>query len=137
MIKDTDIRKGNKLLLYKPLLHEPQQLTVKGYYYNEDDGLWYIQSDEYVDINMAALMPIPLTVECIARCGFDWNPEDKVYSRQVGNTVYIEYDVDFNCSVVPETWRGHPLHLWGDNTYLHKLQNLYFDMTGEEIEIKP
>lgn len=80
--------------------------------------------------------PIPLTTEWMAKCGFDWNPEEQVYFKQIGNTAYIEYDVDFNCSVVPETWRGQPLHMWGDNKYLHKLQNIYLDLTGEELEIK-
>lgn len=93
-------------------------------------------SDLASHANPLPYSPVALTPELMAKCGFDWNPEEQVYFIQVGNTVYLEYDVDFNCSVVPETWRGQPLHLWGDNKYLHKLQNIYYDHTGEELTIK-
>lgn len=93
-------------------------------------------SDLASHANPLPYSPILLTPDWMAKCGFEWNPEGQVYCIQVGNTVYLEYDVDFNCSIVPETWRGQPLHLWGDNKYLHKLQNIYFALTGEELTIK-
>jgi hypothetical protein len=82
------------------------------------------------------LYPIPLTVELMAKCGFSWDAKNNNYYIQVGNTFYLEYDTDFDCSVVPETWRGSSLRLWGDNRCLHQLQNLYFALTGEDLTIK-
>ena len=71
----------------------------------------------------------------MAKCGFNWNAENKVYYIQVGNTLYLELDTDFNCSVVPETWRGQSLTIWGDLKHLHNLQNIYYTLSGEELKI--
>lgn len=138
MIKASELRIGIHVL------HNGTLAEVKGFI-NNDDSLGtiivYIPSEPIPNysrkpISPKDIEPIILTPEWMAKCGFSWNAEDQVYYIQVGNTVYIEYDVEFNCSVVPETWHGQSLHLWGDNKYLHKLQNIYFDHTGEELIIK-
>lgn len=81
--------------------------------------------------------PIPLSVEWMAKLGSEWNPEDKAYGIQVGNTLYLELDTDFKCAITPETWRGSLITIWGEVKYLHQLQNLYHALTGEELKIKP
>jgi hypothetical protein len=81
------------------------------------------------------LQPICLTPEILERCGFEkWEntnvfqldcaDEENIQIR--GNEVFLagnEACID-----------GHGFHCKCD--YLHQLQNLYFALTGEELEIK-
>lgn len=80
------------------------------------------------------LYPIPLTVEWMAKVGFDWNAKDKRYYIQIGNTLYLEYDTDFDVFIAPESWAGSCP--WNTVKHVHQLQNLYFALTGEELTIK-
>jgi hypothetical protein len=134
MIKVAELRKGNLLVLtvnFKDVIHRVDEI------YTDEVKVTSIEDNScFPRMNLRTCKPIPITVDLMAKCGFGWNSEEQVYFLQVGNTVYLEFDVDFNCSIVPETWRGQPLHLWGDNKYLHQLQNLYLDLTGNELEIK-
>jgi|SRR5690348_6430945 len=80
------------------------------------------------------LQPIPLTPEILERCGFDG-----------------EANLDFKGDLSGQTLHIHSLgiaYLYGQDSctagqaftfnckYLHQLQNLYFALTGEELEIK-
>jgi hypothetical protein len=80
------------------------------------------------------LYPIPLTVEWMMRLGFEWNATDKRYYIQIGNTLYLEYDTDFDCFIAPESWAGSCP--WNIVKHVHQVQNLYFALTGEELNIK-
>lgn len=136
-----ELRIGN-LLEYKGQIVEVTSLSLDiDDEYQEIIGFceYGKHSNEHADWNRSLyndLKRISLSPNWLAKCGFGWDAEEQVYYIQVGNNVCIEYDTDFNCSIVPETWRGHPLPIWGDNKYLHKLQNIYFDNTGEELKIK-
>lgn len=79
--------------------------------------------------------PISLTVEWMAKLGLAWNATDKRYYIQIGNTLYLEFDVDFDCFIAPESWAGSCP--WSNIKNVHQLQNLYFALTGEELKIKP
>lgn len=78
--------------------------------------------------------PIPLTVEWMAKLGFEWNAIDKRYYIQVVNMLYLEFDIDFDCFITPESWAGSCP--WNNIKHVHQLQNLYFSLTGEELVIK-
>lgn len=146
MIKASELRIGNFIyddegIISKVVGFKPFEHSVRC---DEKEGcdliiITYAQDGQVrgpYDLDLNLIEPIPLTPDWMAKWGFDWHPEEQVYCIQVGNTVYLEYDVDFNCAIVPETWRGSSLHVWGDNKHLHKLQNIYFDHTGEELKIK-
>lgn len=78
--------------------------------------------------------PIALTVEWMARLGFEWNATDERYYIQIGNTLYLEFDIDFDCFITPESWGGSCP--WSAIKHIHQLQNIYFALTGQELEIK-
>lgn len=78
--------------------------------------------------------PIPLTVDWMAKLGFDWNAREKRYYIQIGDTFYLEYDTDFDYYLTPESWAGSCP--WNPAKHVHQLQNLYFALTGEELTIK-
>lgn len=81
------------------------------------------------------LYPIPLTPEWLGRFGFTKQGDGSFYI-QVGNTLYLEFDNDLSCSIIPETWSGSAVYTFADISHLHQLQNLYFALTGEELTIK-
>jgi len=69
--------------------------------------------------------PIPLTEEWLLKFGFRGNERQRV-KRFVGLEIYTKdlwrYNTKGNNALVVE--------------YVHQLQNLYFALTGEELELK-
>ncbi|MEO8710854.1 MAG: hypothetical protein ABI405_01960 [Parafilimonas sp.] len=80
--------------------------------------------------NFNELIPISITEDILLQSGFthfDWLPDYSV----------------FECHHFKCTLDKNGVHLFCDNLknlkplkYLHELQNLYFDLTGEELETK-
>lgn len=89
---------------------------------------------DFVDGDLEEFDPILLTVQWMARLGFEWNATDERYYIQIGNTLYLEFDTDFDCFITPESWGGSCP--WSAIKHVHQPQNLYFALTGEELAIK-
>lgn len=80
---------------------------------------------------------IPLTPELLWRCGFTHEGDMGIIGIQIGNQLWLEC-VNEEWSLTPEVWpSGSILSFWNPPKYLHQLQNLFFDLTGEELQIKP
>lgn len=89
-------------------------------------------------MGVAGIEPIPLTTEWIKRCGMEYRKEDKVWQIQIGNTNYFEIEAEepFMCGVTPETWRDQsPVYIWAEVKHVHQLQNIFFALTGEELNL--
>lgn len=75
--------------------------------------------------------PIPLTPEILEKCGF---------GKQDNNSHQLDTDVGFclwgrNGEINVHAYEGDEI---GEAVkHLHQLQNLYFALTGNEIEYKP
>lgn len=139
MIKANELRRGNYVLDYDGKVIEVEVIDECAI--NESwDGPIDPKGETYRlcrGISLDDIDPIPLTPEWLERCMFDYREDDKVWAIQVGNTCYLEFDEQIMCGVTPETWRDQcPIYIWADVKYLHQLQNLYFALTGEELEIK-
>lgn len=123
------------------MLQEPQYLTVTGFYKNKDDGLWYVQCDEYADINVAGLIGIPLTPEWLERCGLITRHSGEQLIYLVGDQFYLKKNL---LADETGTARGYILMGIGYHglvtkphvIYVHHLQNIYFWLTSEELTIK-
>lgn len=85
----------------------------------EDYGDWYYDDDE--------LKPIPLTPEILEKCGFKYLKEQNVWFRD-GMNEYLT--LHYNGFCVYESTKKRIIKS------LHELQNLYFSLTGKEIEIE-
>lgn len=138
MIKANELRIGNRVLVdrldddepWETIVEEiePYQITVA---LIPRGGTW-VKPDE--------IEPITLTAEWLAKMGFVWDE-----SRYDGETrivrkgcLELHHDED-----QPKT--GYSIALFDDGNiafaghdirYVHQLQNLYFALTGEELEIK-
>lgn len=133
MIKANEIRVGN-------WLNDPRPLTEfnKKYTNNPDNGYFKAKAR---DIQFAEIFePIPLTEEILLKCGFRkryirfgyWYFIDilktETYLRPyIGDRYIFGLNIDQNCDC--EFFDARPI------SYLHQLQNLYFALTGQELEI--
>lgn len=120
MIKNNEIRVGNWLEWNK------KPFKVCAIFRNvTENELWAKDNNE--------LYPIPLTEEILLKCGWGKGEYDSEYIDNVSlkqevlgynvnnKMLYIETNAD-----VIEINHIH---------YLHQLQNLYFALTGKELEI--
>lgn len=109
MIKANEIRIGN-IISWRTGFGE----LIIGSVYEVHTDKVAIGPETVIDANssgqgfmkLKGIEPVLLTPEWLERMGFKWNQEDWGYFIQVGNTLYIEFEKDFDCSIVPETWRG-------------------------------
>jgi hypothetical protein len=104
-MKATELRIGNWY----------QVMTIGGYWHNRTMTVENLQSIDGCSIDVAK--PIPLTEEWLER--FNWNPPKDIGVAFSTNTHEI-YFVAGNYYKTIE--------------YVHQLQNLYFALTGQELQ---
>ena len=74
---------------------------------------------------------IPLTPEILEKCGFDYDASYEVPKVQKGNFILWDgFDGSFSANF------GGLTRLDVYVKYLHQLQNLYFAITCQELEVK-
>lgn len=115
----------------------------------------FIDAITFDYITYDEIEPIPLTEEILLKCGFEWFKPFKCYSHKQLN-IYIGLNTkksecyalhclnidDYNG--VKKTKYDGKLYLTSEAEYLvsetpieylHQLQNLYFALTGQELEV--
>ena len=122
MIKATDLRIANILLVDSGNFKGPLKIeTFTNYTIHFDNGTVERIEDCY---------PIPLTEDILLQCGFV-----KDESFVVEGSPYYHYDLNDVCITMPYfdfCFNNSDIEI----KYLHQLQNLYFALCGEELEIK-
>lgn len=131
MVKANELRKGN-LFLYKGNITEVvgidqnDNIIIDNNYY--DEGIEHVKEDDGD--------PIPLTSEWLERCGFEkiseYHPEGPIYR----GGIQIQLDVCYGYKFVDIHAAGSLNSLRVQLQYLHQLQNLFFALTGEELNVK-
>lgn len=113
-IKANEIREGN-------LVYEFGKVHTISF---KNDDHWHLEN----------FQPIPLTPEILKSAGFKRNGNTKNWFH-----LKIDNQTRFTgCDNGDETWVGLSVNsYWGGKSaiYLHQLQNLYFALTGNELEI--
>lgn len=76
--------------------------------------------------------PIPLTPEILEKAGFEWSIYHQAFHKE-----NFEFDINecFPKGYSLSTFKRRFL-IVSKIKYLHQLQNLYYALTGEELEIK-
>ena len=95
----------------------------------DDIGIEDIKSPTYESV--INLHPIPLTEEVLLKCGFEWSIFHQAYHFNNGFKYVIDICVGF-CRVIKYRRNGE---LINKIDYLHQLQNLYFDLTSNELDV--
>lgn len=102
-----------------------EELRIGNYYQWYADGKYYyfqIKPEDFQKRELANFEPIPLTEEILLKCGFEKGIEFFSY-----NNFYIDLNEWF---VFNNMVAKAPLK------HLHQLQNLYFVLTNEELNIE-
>lgn len=126
--------KANELRIGNHILHDGAPVTVL-----QIEGRWvkvkqYISEERY-DVELDDTAPIPLTPEILEKCGFERKTD-----YAVGIGLFDYYQVNgFSLNWIDQSkcW----VVFSGVNRItiknLHQLTNLYYALTGEELEYKP
>lgn len=104
-------------------IHNPCQISKIGLFEVELNGL-RVDDRRPVTVGILDISPIPLTEEILLKCGLEYQRPDFIK----GSFAIRDFD-------------GGYIYLNGLDggliyEYLHQLQNLYFALTGEELEVK-
>lgn len=100
----------------------------------EDGDIMVLQPD----YRLEEIYQIPLTPEILVKCGFEEGPKRSLkngapfwvkHFTPFGQFIQCSLFVDYNATARIDCW----VKL---GVYLHQLQNLYFALNGEELEIK-
>lgn len=113
-MKANELRIGNLIWLWNDDLMDNEAVSV--FEINEDE----LNGFKY---RMRESEPIPLTEEWLVKFGFEKHGEYYILM----NPVLLLKDNEGSFGV--SFWQGN------DMKYVHQLQNLYFALTGEELEI--
>lgn len=91
------------------------------------------RGEHRIEIDIERFKPIPLTPEILEKAGFVIDYSWQIPKVQKDNFVmYIDNSDGFTLSAN----FGHIQQLDVEIKYLHQLQNLYYCLTGKELEIK-
>ena len=81
--------------------------------------------------SISELDPIPLTEEILLKCGFEQDGDNdylQLYINDALNILWLGYlSIEVNGYFVALSEK--------EQLYLHQLQNIYFALTGEELEV--
>lgn len=102
----------------------------------EPDGRIHIENNILKTcVNIDKLKPIPLTEEVLVECGFERIRQDSKYFKltYAEKGTYLLFGLG---NWHTEICLHSSTTAQGETKHLHQLQNLYFALTGEELEIK-
>lgn len=140
MIKANELRIGNIIEV------EGEYITLSNL--KENHFCWVIKVTEqgqkiynpYLPYTDDRVKPTPLTEELLLKCGAKYlgfiDEFEDVKEYCLGNGITIDWHIHSDeCSVF---YNNSCVSYYDDNEIkLHQLQNLYFALTGEELEIIP
>lgn len=125
-----ELRIGNLIQLYrKPEDQEKTAHIVFDVYRDNENYYVGLEDGFYVNIDKG-IEPIPITEKWLDRLGFEYGDICDLGVRSNGQITY-SFGTAYMCDMF-ETGCGFKAKC----EYVHQLQNLYFALTGEELEIK-
>lgn len=129
LVKDSFMAGGVRIPCQTKLVGEIGLLHVQ--LYDVDEPIACQECHGNYDITL--LEPIPLTEEWLLKAGFEHHPDQEIWNNNdlLFCLSYSERYEGFTLYVNHEYEQGKPFK------YVHQFQNLYFALTGTELEIKP
>lgn len=78
------------------------------------------------------IKPIPLTEEILLKCGFEGSKETIFTRNDIGSIYFRKPYLESSLYLIKAVSGDKMTSV----THLHQLQNLYFALTGKELEVK-
>lgn len=122
MINPNELRLDN-FVISKSSSYKDVPIKITGITSTFLNGIAYIINLPVSGITINDIEPIPLTEEILLKCGF----EAHYFGIKTYYNPLFELDHDFKLMGVDYNIKV---------MYLHQLQNLYFSITGKELEVK-
>jgi len=124
----SDLRIGN--LLYSDRYKREVEVTAI-----EQTGV-KVYGDFFIE-GAYNLKPIPLDEDWLIKFGFEYSDEEEMYLNKyiqdIGSLYFSKYDYIIRIEIYSRRNTSVPFrHV----KHVHKLQNLYYSLTGEELKIK-
>ena len=132
-MEQNEIRVGNWLNDPRPFNED-----TKKFFKMPDNGYFKAKAR---DIEVAELFePIPLTEEILLKCGFkkteeyyaSYEENIDVYTIGCFDIAFIDNEYKLWFCIEEDPFYSFS---WTEIKYVHQLQNLYFSLTGQELEI--
>jgi hypothetical protein len=128
-IKASDLRYGNWVLLTK----DNDMLPVIKIDGDEDLVTLDLLMGYNVALSIEEISPIPLTPEILEKAGFENN--GRLSKRITGKISLIAMELLNECFVSLQIEGVCGAEIGISVSYLHQLQNIYFCLCGEELDI--
>lgn len=132
-MKATELRIGN-IVKYKEHFIQIENLVK--------DEFWTInRGKDWEVIRLSDIEPVPLTAGLLEKCGFEKSEYESHVFEHKGSGLILVYDRGYDeegrhWHYGDDFEKGNGTSaLWKAIDFLHQLQNLYFALTGEELEI--
>lgn len=122
MIKANELRIGNWVKVENDFERVDNILEDGAYCYLSKEAESVFQPYSFIN-------PIPLTEEWLLKMGFD-----EIDIEENKNNVRVFHLNGIYCNTLYGVY--YYTHLLKQIQYVHQLQNLYFALTGEELEVK-
>lgn len=101
---------------------------------NYGDGVLVLDINDFRDYDFKKFEPIPLTEEWLVKFGFEPHGERNSLNGYSKNKLRVEYLFDnLEARLIKDSETSYHLTTL---KHVHQLQNLYFALTNEELEIK-
>lgn len=126
-MKASELRKGNLLLG-----SEDQVVIVECINRDGSVGIVGNASRFGVESDVPCLIPIPLTEEWLDRTVFEKAHTTGLYGFSANG---FRYCIDLNNKSINFDYSEY-VGLFANIEFVHQIQNLYFALTGEELEFK-
>jgi hypothetical protein len=140
-MKPQELRVGNTIMCQCRGEHKPH--TIKSIWYNDEEKLYFVELDNGFQCNVNGISPIELTNELLENMGFQLTDKPIVktdlrlsphfvYRKSIENT---HIDIDPVQLFILEKGTGKVANIC-DVRHLHQIQNAYYMVIGEELNIE-
>lgn len=113
------------------------ELRIGNWIELKNSGFVKVDADNIGDIvnNPYIFEPIPLTPEILQQCGLNQMTNTKMFYKEFENGNYLQIaDNEISLGGNDSSTGGMTFNI--ECKYVHQLQNLYFTLTGEELNIE-